>query len=215
MRDRNAPLTASGLDSLDWAKGGGLIPAIVQDSATLQLLMLGYMNRESLEATLASGLVTFYSRSRAALWRKGETSGNLLRLDGVHCDCDGDALLVLCRPEGPTCHLGTPSCFTAEGPQGIGFVAELQRIIERRSAAPPEESYTARMMAEGRGRRRAGAGRGYRRQDRLHRGGGRPRLPCRPLDAGAWFRLVRRRRRAAPPARGGRAAARISFTACA
>jgi phosphoribosyl-ATP pyrophosphohydrolase/phosphoribosyl-AMP cyclohydrolase len=149
MRDRNAPLTASGLDSLDWAKGGGLIPAIVQDSATLQLLMLGYMNRESLEATLASGLVTFYSRSRAALWRKGETSGNLLRLDAVHCDCDGDALLVLCRPEGPTCHLGTPSCFTAEGPQGIGFVAELQRIIERRSAAPPEESYTARMMAEG------------------------------------------------------------------
>ena len=89
------------LDQVDWAKGGGLAPAIVQDAETLQVLMLGYMNRESLAATLKSGLVTFYSRSKQRLWQKGESSGHVLKLVSVRLDCDQDALLIAARPEGP------------------------------------------------------------------------------------------------------------------
>jgi phosphoribosyl-ATP pyrophosphohydrolase/phosphoribosyl-AMP cyclohydrolase len=99
------------IDGLDWAKEGGLIPAIVQDAGTRQVLMLGYMNRAALEATLASGFVTFYSRSKQRLWQKGESSGHTLRLVAIAADCDRDALLVSARPNGPTCHLGTQSCF--------------------------------------------------------------------------------------------------------
>jgi phosphoribosyl-ATP pyrophosphohydrolase/phosphoribosyl-AMP cyclohydrolase len=149
MRDRNAPLSADGLDALDWTKMDGLLPAIVQDSGTLQLLMLGYMNREALEQTLRTGLATFYSRSRGKLWQKGETSGNVLRVQAVHADCDGDALLLLCEPEGPTCHLGTASCFTASGAPGIGFLGTLARIVTERAGAAPEGSYTARLLGEG------------------------------------------------------------------
>jgi len=98
------------IEKLDWSKDGGLIPAIVQDAGTRQVLMLGYMNREALAATLRSGLVTFYSRSRQRLWQKGETSGHTLTLVSMASDCDSDALLVLVQPRGPTCHRGTTSC---------------------------------------------------------------------------------------------------------
>ena len=111
MRDRNAPLSEKDVAGLAWAKMGGLLPAIVQDRASGAMLMLGYMNEEALRATLASGFATFFSRSKGRLWQKGETSGNRLRIISIHEDCDGDALLVRADPEGPTCHLGTQSCF--------------------------------------------------------------------------------------------------------
>jgi phosphoribosyl-ATP pyrophosphohydrolase/phosphoribosyl-AMP cyclohydrolase len=104
-------VSALDIDTLDWDKENGLIPAVVQDSETRQVLMLGYVNRESLAATLKSGLVTFYSRSKQRLWQKGETSGHTLELVSIAPDCDGDALLLLVRPHGPTCHRGTTSCF--------------------------------------------------------------------------------------------------------
>jgi phosphoribosyl-ATP pyrophosphohydrolase/phosphoribosyl-AMP cyclohydrolase len=104
-------VSAIDIEKLDWAKDGGLIPAIVQDAETQRVLMLGYMNREALAATLRSGLVTFYSRSKQRLWQKGETSGHTLKLVSVAPDCDSDALLVLVQPQGPTCHRGTTSCF--------------------------------------------------------------------------------------------------------
>ena len=104
-------MSALDIEKLDWAKDGGLIPAIVQDADSKRVLMLGYMNREALAATLSSGLVTFYSRSKRRLWQKGETSGHTLKLVSVAPDCDSDALLVLALPQGPTCHRGTASCF--------------------------------------------------------------------------------------------------------
>ena len=99
---------------LAWDKQGGLLPAVVQDAGTGRVLMLGYMDRAALEATLATGRVTFFSRSRQRLWMKGETSGNVLRVDRILVDCDQDALLLVCRPEGPACHTGAPSCFYRE-----------------------------------------------------------------------------------------------------
>ncbi len=149
MRDRNAPLTAADLDALAWAKLDGLLPAIVQDADTGQVLMLGYMDRPALEATLASGFATFFSRSKGRLWQKGETSGNRLAVKAVLADCDEDALLVRAVPEGPTCHLGTTSCFGADGPSGAGFLGKLARIVHERAQAGPAESYTARLLAEG------------------------------------------------------------------
>jgi len=104
-------VSAIDIEKLDWAKEGGLIPAIVQDAETQRVLMLGYMNREALAATMRSGLVTFYSRSKQRLWQKGESSGHTLKLVSIAADCDSDALLVLVRPQGPTCHRGTTSCF--------------------------------------------------------------------------------------------------------
>lgn len=145
MRDRNAPLTGGDIGSLAWDKMGGLIPAVVQDSATGQILMLGYMNRDALAATLASGNATFYSRSRNRLWEKGETSGNRLSVREVRADCDGDALLVNAEPAGPTCHLGTTSCFAGEA-EGAGFLGRLSRIVAGRAGADPSESYTARLL---------------------------------------------------------------------
>ena len=99
------------VEKLDWSKEGGLIPAVVQDAGTQRVLMLGYMNRAALAATLRSGLVTFYSRSKKRLWQKGESSGHTLHLVGIAPDCDSDALLVRVRPHGPACHRGTVSCF--------------------------------------------------------------------------------------------------------
>ena len=136
-------------DTLDWTKMDGLIPAIVQDAASGEVLMLGYMDRAALGATLADKMVTFHSRSKAALWRKGETSGNILDLVEVRMDCDQDALLVLATPRGPTCHTGTVSCFGAEGPPGVGFIGELERVIQSRAGADPATSYTAKLLAEG------------------------------------------------------------------
>lgn len=131
---------------IDFEKGGGLVPAIVQNADTEQVLMLGYMNAEAVQATRDSGFVTFFSRSRAKLWKKGETSGNVLELVSLDVDCDADTLLVRARPKGPTCHKGTISCFGAEGPQGLGFLADLSKLIEERKTADPEKSYTASLL---------------------------------------------------------------------
>ena len=149
MRDRDAPLSAAELDSLSWDKMDGLLPVVVQDARTLQVLMLGYMNREALARTLESGFVTFHSRSKGRLWMKGETSGNRLAVRTVHSDCDSDALLIEAVPEGPTCHLGTTSCFSEAGPSGVGWLAKLAGIVEQRASAGASESYTAKLLAEG------------------------------------------------------------------
>jgi phosphoribosyl-ATP pyrophosphohydrolase/phosphoribosyl-AMP cyclohydrolase len=148
MRDRNAPLSAADIDSLDWEKMDGLLPAVVQDRATGQVLMLGYMSREALAATLEKGRAVFHSRSKGRLWEKGETSGNCLTVTEVRVDCDDDALLVKAEPAGPTCHLGTASCFAGD-PEGAGFLGALSRIVGGRAGADPATSYTARLLADG------------------------------------------------------------------
>jgi phosphoribosyl-ATP pyrophosphohydrolase/phosphoribosyl-AMP cyclohydrolase len=152
MRDRNAPLSEGDIAALAWDKMDGMLPAAVQDAATGRLLMLGYMSREALAATLESGFATFHSRSKGRLWQKGETSGNRLAVRAVHEDCDGDALLVLADPEGPTCHTGTETCFGGEGPAGPGWLASLSRVVAARAEAGGEASYTSRLIAEGTGK---------------------------------------------------------------
>ena len=126
----------------------GLIPAIVQDAETRVVLMLGYMNRESLEKTLTSGLVCFYSRSRQKLWTKGEESGNFLYLKEIKVDCDQDRLLIKVSPAGPTCHTGTDTCWKEEN-QDNDFLFFLQRFLQKRKNDSPEESYTARLISRG------------------------------------------------------------------
>lgn len=148
MRDRNAPLSAADVVSLAWEKMDGLLPAVIQDRASGALLMLGYMNEEALRATLESGFATFFSRSKGRLWQKGETSGNRLRVVSIHEDCDGDALVVRANPEGPTCHLGTQSCFGGET-EGPGWLADLSKIVAARIASGDPASYSARLIAEG------------------------------------------------------------------
>ena len=133
------------LDTIDFDKDGGLVPAVVQDAETRRVLMLGYMNRAAVEATLETGLVTFWSRSREARWVKGETSGNTLRLRSLHLDCDRDALLVLAEPAGPTCHTGAVSCFGADA--GLGLLGELERTIRRRLDEGGPDSYVRAMPA--------------------------------------------------------------------
>ena len=133
---------------VNFAKGNGLVPAIVQDARTLQVLMLGYMNAESLAETEATGRVTFWSRSRGELWTKGATSGNVLELVSVEADCDADTLLVKAIPAGPTCHLGSVSCFGTAGARGAGFLAALEAVIAGREGGDPDESYTARLLAK-------------------------------------------------------------------
>ena len=133
---------------LDAAKNAdGLIPAIVQDESTLQVLMLGYMNREAYEKTLATGHVTFWSRTRQTLWTKGETSGNYLELVSIHPDCDNDTLLVRAIPHGPTCHTGSRTCFGTTETEG--FVRYLSQVIARRHAEMPEGSYTTKLFTKG------------------------------------------------------------------
>lgn len=134
------------VEKLDWQKGGGLLPAIVQDAETLQVLMLGYMNEAALVKTQDTGLVTFHSRSRDTLWTKGETSGNTLALVSLDIDCDADTILVKARPNGPTCHEGTVSCFGDEGASGVGFLGYLNTLIRDRKAADPSSSYTAKLL---------------------------------------------------------------------
>ncbi len=148
MRNRSTPLTQQDVGTLAWDKMGGLLPALVQDEGTGQVLMLGYMNAEALAATLASGFVTFFSRSKQRLWKKGETSGNCLNLRGVYSDCDSDALLVLADPTGPVCHLGTSSCFEAPMPQA-GWLRVLSDIIAQRARSGDDSSYTRRLLDEG------------------------------------------------------------------
>jgi phosphoribosyl-ATP pyrophosphohydrolase/phosphoribosyl-AMP cyclohydrolase len=138
---------------LDWDKGGGLLPAIVQHAGSGAVLMLGYMNREALAATRATGRVTFWSRSKGRLWTKGETSGHFLQLREIAADCDGDTLLILAEPLGPACHRGTPTCWGENPPQSsaqrMAFLNQLERVIARRIDARPAGSYTAKLLAEG------------------------------------------------------------------
>ena len=138
---------------------GGLLPAIVQDRLTGQVRMVGYMNREALAATLRTGRVTFFSRSRGELWEKGATSGNTLRAVSLHADCDADAILVLADPTGPTCHTGSPSCFfrrvgddgnaTETGRDAAAFLEELEREIEARKQSVAQKSYTRHLLDGG------------------------------------------------------------------
>lgn len=142
-------MTPSEIDRIDFAKGDGLVPAIVQDADTLQVLMLAYMDRDALLETLESGEATFHSRSRGGRWRKGETSGHRLKVQAVRADCDGDTLLVTAKPLGPACHLGATTCFGDGAPLGLGQLAELERTIAKRASAPNESSWTARLLAAG------------------------------------------------------------------
>lgn len=125
----------------------GLLPVVVQDAATLKVLMLGYMNREAYEKTLAEGRVTFYSRSRQSLWTKGEISGHYLMVESMYVDCDKDTLLVKATPIGPTCHRGTTSCF--DTPDSEGFIRKLQTVIQQRHRDMPEGSYTTKLFIKG------------------------------------------------------------------
>lgn len=136
-------------EALDFAKGDGLIPAVVQDAATLQVLTLAYMDRAALDETIQSGEATFFSRSRGGRWRKGETSGDRLHVVSITPDCDGDALVVKVRPVGNACHLNRISCFGDEDAPGLGRVARLEQTIAERAGADPAESWTARLIAEG------------------------------------------------------------------
>jgi phosphoribosyl-ATP pyrophosphohydrolase/phosphoribosyl-AMP cyclohydrolase len=137
------------LSRLDWAKGGGLVPAVVQHWLTGEVLMLGYMNAEALAATQASGKVTFWSRSKQRLWMKGESSGHVLLLKAIVADCDADSLLVLAQPQGPTCHTSTTSCFGDNVRPPLGFLAELDALVARRHAERPAGSYTTSLFAAG------------------------------------------------------------------
>lgn len=126
----------------------GLLPAVVQDAQTLQVLMLGYMNEVSWQQTLETRFVTFYSRSRQELWVKGATSGNTLLLQEWHLDCDNDSLLLLVDPAGPVCHTGSTSCFSTSAVQRH-FLDQLEQTIAARRNAPAEDSYTASLFASG------------------------------------------------------------------
>jgi phosphoribosyl-ATP pyrophosphohydrolase/phosphoribosyl-AMP cyclohydrolase len=139
--------------SIDWVKGQGMLPAIVQHAASGAVLMLGYMTAESLAATESTGRVTFWSRSKNRLWTKGETSGNFLEFRDFAVDCDGDALLVFATPAGPVCHLGTPTCWGKDAPQpralATSFLGDLEAIIEQRVQLRPPGSYTTKLLAQG------------------------------------------------------------------
>jgi len=132
---------------LNFNKGDGLVPAVIQDSTTMQVLMVGYMNEEAYTKTVSEGRVTFFSRSRQRLWTKGETSGNFLTVIEVLADCDQDALLIRVVPAGPVCHLGTYSCFGEREPQG--FLYTLEKIISERISENASDSYTNRLYRKG------------------------------------------------------------------
>ena len=139
-------------NELDAAKNSdGLIPVIVQDDRTLQVLMLGYMNREAYEKSVAEGRVTFFSRTKQRLWTKGETSGNFLDIVSIAADCDKDTLLIRAIPHGPTCHTGAKSCFSdvSAGEDTEGFIRYLQGVIQQRHQDMPEGSYTTRLFTKG------------------------------------------------------------------
>jgi phosphoribosyl-ATP pyrophosphohydrolase/phosphoribosyl-AMP cyclohydrolase len=134
---------------LDWAKGDGLLPAVVQHWQTGTVLMLGYMNAEALAQTQQSGKVTFYSRSKQRLWTKGETSGHFLLLESVRVDCDNDTLLIQAKPVGPTCHNGTESCFGDGSEPPLAFLAELDALVAQRERERPAGSYTTKLFESG------------------------------------------------------------------
>ena len=135
--------------ALDFAKMNGLVPAIIQDARTKNVLMLGFMNEEAYEKTLSTNKVTFYSRTRNKLWTKGEESGNFLNLVSIEVDCDNDTLLVKAIPEGPVCHRGTATCFNDDNSFGIEFLSYLQDFISKRHAEMPEGSYTTSLFKSG------------------------------------------------------------------
>jgi phosphoribosyl-ATP pyrophosphohydrolase/phosphoribosyl-AMP cyclohydrolase len=139
-------MSADLLDTLDFAKGDGLLPLIVQHAHDGRVLMLGYANRDALEATLRTREIHFWSRSRQRLWRKGETSGHVLELVSIAPDCDRDAVLCQALPAGPTCHLGTPTCFDTTTP-AQPWLNELEALIAARAGADPASSYVARLLA--------------------------------------------------------------------
>jgi phosphoribosyl-ATP pyrophosphohydrolase/phosphoribosyl-AMP cyclohydrolase len=142
-------MSAFDVSKVDFDKGGGLVCAVVQDRLTLQVLMVAWMDRAALEETLQSKEATFFSRARQARWRKGETSGNTMRVTDVALDCDGDTLLLSVEPAGPACHLGTASCFGAAIAPGVGRLGALERTIAARASAPVGESRTAKLLARG------------------------------------------------------------------
>ena len=132
---------------IDFEKGGGLVPAIVQNADSGKVLMLGYMNEAALAKTQDSGQVTFFSRSRQTLWTKGETSGNTLDLVSLSVDCDNDTLLVLARPNGPTCHTGTETCFDDGSAPSLSFLNTLENVIKSRENDDESKSYTAKLLS--------------------------------------------------------------------
>lgn len=137
------------IKNIDFEKGGGLVPAIIQDENTANVLMLGYMNAESLKQTIDSGLVTFYSRSKSRLWQKGEASGNVLHLRDIAVDCDGDSLLIQVEPAGPVCHTGTDTCWNKENRNNALFLNTLETVVKDRHDNPTDQSYTASLFRKG------------------------------------------------------------------
>ena len=134
---------------IDFAKGNGLVPAIIQDELTGKVLMLGYMNEEALQKTQQEGRVTFFGRTKQRLWTKGETSGNFLELRSILIDCDNDTLLIKVHPTGPVCHTGQETCFDEKNQSGTDFLAKLQKIIRERKYAPLSSSYTSELFESG------------------------------------------------------------------
>lgn len=141
-------LTKNEIETLDWAKGAGLLPAVIQDATSGRVLMLGYMTAEALAVTLEKKQVTFFSRSKKRLWTKGETSGNFLNVVDIATDCDRDTLLILVNATGPACHLGTTSCFTGIDTRWQ-FLRDLEALLASRKNADPASSYTASLYARG------------------------------------------------------------------
>ena len=140
------------IDTINWEKVDGLVPAIIQDSHSGEVLMLGYMNKEALTKTLETKLVTFFSRTKQRLWTKGETSNNTLELVNIAHDCDKDTLLIQVNANGPTCHLNTTSCFDADpeiDQPSLVFLRQLEKLLGERKNADPEESYTAYLYKRG------------------------------------------------------------------
>ncbi len=140
-------LSLKTMNKIDFSKGNGLVPVVIQDNATLQVLMVGYMNEEALEKTVKEGKVTFYSRSKERLWTKGETSGNFLFVKEITTDCDNDSILIKADPAGPVCHTGTISCFGDA--TGKGFLYRLENIISQRIEENADGSYTNKIYKAG------------------------------------------------------------------
>lgn len=142
-------VTTENINELAWQKMDDLLPAIIQHAATGAILMQGYMSQESLAVTLSTGKATFFSRSKQALWVKGETSGNFLNVQQVLSDCDQDSLLIACTPIGPSCHLGTESCFPEQKLTQQNFLSQLEQVIASKKDDDPKESYTAHLFSRG------------------------------------------------------------------
>lgn len=142
-------INQNNIAELAWEKGDGMLPLIVQNAFSGKILMQGYADQAALEKTFDTGLVTFYSRSKERLWTKGEASGNHLKLVELSTDCDKDSLIALAKPVGPTCHLGTETCWDNDAQHELAFLSDLQDVIASRKGAEPDSSYTARLYAKG------------------------------------------------------------------